>query len=281
MARDPGMTARRLTFDRMAASVRWRARRVKRSIADSALVHQRWLYLAREAWRGPSTGRYLMRGSDVQVILRHHTDDTGVFAEIFRGNFYHVPEATAVDLRSGATPPRIIDLGANIGLFGAWTLTHFPGSTMVAVEPDATTLRQLRQMVAMNGLSDTWTILPACASNRAGVTAFAAKGSSVSRMTEPGSADANSEVPVIDVFQHLQCVDVIKMDIEGGEWRIVLDPRWHDISARVVLMEYHPEGCPGEDAGVLARDVLQRAGFVVKTITHDQQGCGMLSAVRG
>ena len=99
-------------------------------------------------------------------------------------------------------------------------------------------------------------------------------------MVAPGSPDATTRVPVVDVFDYLREVDVVKMDIEGGEWRILLDPRWQDVPARAVLMEYHPDGCPGEDARALARQRLSTAGFTVEDVMRDSHGHGMLRAVR-
>ena len=239
------------------------------------------MYVLREIGHRPRTGRYMLRDGGAAVLLRHHTDDTGVFAEIFRAEYYALPEGVSADLRSLGSRATFVDLGANVGLFGAWVLTHFPTARVIAFEPDPASLRRLSEVINMNGLADAWTVVPACASNLKGMTAFAATGTSTSRMAETGSADANTEVPVVDVFQYLDVVDVIKMDIEGGEWNILLDPRWPAVSARAVVMEYHPQGCPGLDAHELACQRLQAAGFVVESVTHNAAGHGMLRAVRG
>jgi len=222
----------------------------------------------------------VLRDGRAAVVLRHHTDDTGVFAEIFRDGYYALPERVAADLRSRGRRATFVDLGANVGLFGVWVLTHFPRAHLTAFEPDPASLKTLREVMAINGVADAWPVISACASNHEGRVAFAATGTSVSRVTGPGSPDATTEVPVVDVFDYLKTVDVLKMDIEGGEWDILLDPRWPSVSARVVLMEYHPHGCPGPDARDLALAMLRNAGYAVERLIHHPAGHGMLRATR-
>jgi len=215
------------------------------------------------------------------VILRHHTDDTGVFTEIFCDDYYALPKHLAADLCSLGDRAQFVDLGANVGLFGVWVLTRFPGARLTAFEPDPFTVHRLREVIALNDAADVWTVIPACASSYRGEADFAATGTSVSRITAPGSFDATTRVPVIDVFEYLREADVVKMDIEGEEWNILLDPRWPDVSARAVLMEYHPDGCPGPDPRALARERLRTSGFVVEDVMHNLAGHGMLRAIRG
>lgn len=266
---------------RVVGHVRWRLGRIRGSVASAAHVRERLSYISRELGREPITARYELRGRPALVILRHNTDDTGVFAEIFGKEYYALPEHLSADLRSRGDRASFVDLGANIGLFGVWVLTRFPGAKLTAFEPDPCTLMSLREVVEINDAADVWTVIPACASNYDGEVAFAATGSSVAQIVAGGGSDATTRAPVVDVFDYLRQADVVKMDIEGGEWSILLDPRWRDVSARAVLMEYHPYGCPGPDARALARERLRTAGFVVEDVMHDAAGHGMLRALRG
>lgn len=274
------MARMRASAGRLVQHARWRLSRMSRSLADAACVREPWSYVWRELRPRQSVGRYKLRRGSVRVVLRHHTDDTGVFAEIFRADFYALPARVVSELRSRGREATFADFGANVGLFSAWVLAHFPAARLIAFEPDPTTLVQLREVMALNGAPGQWTLIPECVSNADGVVAFAASGSSTSHVTEPDSADANAEVRVCDAFRHLDAVDVLKMDIEGGEWRILLDPRWKNVSVEVVLMEYHPEGCPTSDARKLARELLRSAGYVVEDIAHNAAGHGMLRAMR-
>ena len=50
---------------------------------------------------------------------------------------------------------------------------------------------------------------------------------------------AGIEVPAVDVYPHLRDADFVKIDIEGGEWPILADPRLADLDDLVLVMEYH------------------------------------------
>ena len=69
------------------------------------------------------------------------------------------------------------------------------------------------------------------------------------------------EVPGLDIFPFLDDVDLLKMDIEGGEWSLLADPRFG--AARAVVLEYHPMMCPGPDPRVLVKELLSARGYEV------------------
>ena len=53
---------------------------------------------------------------------------------------------------------------------------------------------------------------------------------------------ARSKSPRVDVFPYLAAADLVKIDIEGSEWEILADARFAGIAARVLVLEYHPQG---------------------------------------
>ena len=92
--------------------------------------------------------------------------------------------------------------------------------------------------------------------------------------------EGDSTVPVVDALERLRDADLVKIDIEGGEWAILGDPRFEDLPARVVVLEYHPYLCPGPDARSAALELLSRAGFEIRPFEHRSDGTGMLWAWR-
>jgi hypothetical protein len=54
----------------------------------------------------------------------------------------------------------------------------------------------------------------------------------------------STTVPVRDVFPYMQECDLLKIDIEGGEWGLLADPRFASTSAKALVMEVHPEARP-------------------------------------
>ncbi len=67
---------------------------------------------------------------------------------------------------------RVVDLGANIGLFAAFIARRIPVADLVAYEPDATCLDLLRANLSRTPGLPTWRIVEACAGTAAGEVAF-------------------------------------------------------------------------------------------------------------
>jgi hypothetical protein len=68
-------------------------------------------------------------------------------------------------------------------------------------------------------------------------------------------------VPAVDAFEDLGACDFAKVDIEGGEWALLADPRFARLAAPLVFVEYHPRGCPGADPGTAAERLVRAAGY--------------------
>lgn len=258
----------------------WRLHRVRQSLTTARAVREPLSYLARELRARRSVGIYRVRPGSVQVKLRHHTDDTGVFAEVFCDRFYALDEEVIRRLEASGSRLRIVDLGANIGLFGAWVLATLPPSSLLAFEPDPASLAHYERFLSLNPGAREWRLVRACAGARTGEGTFLPYQDSQSRMIKTGEAHGlpTVTVPVVDVLPELRGVDILKMDIEGGEWDILEDARFGDASPGVVLMEYHPSG-DIVDARGRALDLLGHADYDIDVIFHHVAGHGMVRAV--
>ncbi len=219
--------------------------------------------------------RYHLRRGGRPVLLRHGTIDTWTFYEVFARRLYAPPPAVAAAL-DGVTEPHVVDLGANIGMFGLDVLTRHPRARITAYEPDAANAAVHRRLVELNAAPE-WHLVEACAGAHDGTVTFLSGQETASRIVQeqtPGSVD----VPMADVLPTLAGADLVKMDIEGGEWPILSDARFADV--RSVILEYHPHGCPGDDPASTARELLEGWGFTLTPVFHDAGGIGMLWATR-
>jgi FkbM family methyltransferase len=199
--------------------------------------------------------RHRLRDSPVQVVVRHRSGDAGVLDELFVRRAYEPPIEAACLLSDGMA---VLDLGGNIGLFGALILSRFPNARLTSVEPDPSNLRIIERCVEANDAR--WQLIRACASaDNAPVIFEPAKGAH-SRIAAATSADTIN-VAAIDVFPLIGSANFVKMDIEGGEWPILLDPRFRDLTPSVIALEWHATGCPGEDAFTMATAALCGAGY--------------------
>jgi hypothetical protein len=79
--------------------------------------------------------------------------------------------------------------------------------------------------------------------------------------------------PAVDVFPYLAEAALIKIDIEGAEMPLLTDPRFAELSAKIVLLEYHP---PHSRMAVVG--ALEHAGYTVDPFDERLPGIGELCA---
>jgi FkbM family methyltransferase len=245
----------------------------------SRLVQRSARFFLREALDRHVRGEYALREApQVRVVLRHRTPDIETFDEVFVQRIYAAPVPVAQVLHALGRPPRIADLGANVGLFAAWATVCWPAAAITCFEPDPQNLDVLTRANAANGAR--WDVVAACAAPHDGEVAFAAGQFALSRMVDDDEGAATTRVAARDAFPALARADLVKIDIEGGEWPILADPRFAQLAARAVALEYHPEGCPEPDAGGAARALLRAAGFdrIERVVTAAPAGYGSLWA---
>jgi len=263
---------------RAAADERYRW---SEAIARSAVVGDRGRFVARELLRRDGVARYALRGSQLLVHVRHDTGDIAGLREIFLNGNYDPPPAVAAVLeqRARERPLRIADLGANIGLFPLSVLARYGRAQVVSYEPDPANARVLDLTRRANGLQDSWELVEACAGASSRRVAFRTGLHMESRVAEPGDEGA-VELEMVDVFGHLEGLDWLKMDIEGGEWEILADARFAALEIPVIALEYHPLGCPAPDAKAEIARLLDAAGYRIEPYAERSPGLGELWALR-
>lgn len=239
------------------------------------------LFLDRELQGSQATAAYTLRGSGLTAVLRHGSRDLGVVDELFRRRFYELPPAVEALLAALGRPPRAVDLGANIGLFGVWLLERFPGAGVTAYEPDRFNGEVLRRCVAANAGAGRWEVVEACASTAGGSVPFVDGDFASSRVAAPGES-APATVAQADAMPDLAAADVAKVDIEGGEWALLADERFRASPPAALALEYHPHLCPGARPRREAERLLDAAGLTGREPLFERSdGVGMLWAWRG
>jgi FkbM family methyltransferase len=221
---------------------------------------------------------YSVRGLPTRVVLRHRTNDVLAFNEVFHRRAYALPLEVAECLRDAGRQLRVVDLGANVGLFSAWAFATLSVSEIDAYEPDAQNAEVLRRMIAVNAFENRMRLHEACAGVASGVVRFAGGDFIHSRVVED-DALGTVELQQDDVMGLLGIADLIKIDIEGSEWPILADARWPQITALAVAMEWHltDTAASGEEQ---ATGALERAGLTVVHSYSEEPSCGVLWAVR-
>ena len=267
----------------MGLAERVAPRRLRRILGAAGCVRERWAFAARELRDANELGRYHLRGSDLIAHVRHPVLDMWVLEEVFRFHAYEPPPEVRARLARLGRAPRILDLGGHVGYFGLFAIGMWPEARITAFEPDPSNREVLMKSIEANRLGDRWTVVPACAGRSDGTTVFA---SAVARPRGSGDASLEEmqrrigvafefmrdtdllhptevEVEVRDVFPHLRDADLVKIDIEGAEWELFEDPRFRELQAAAMVLEYHPVYGHEADAEEVLRKHLSEAGFVV------------------
>lgn len=251
--------------------------RVQQAALCGVLTTRPAAFTLGEVGRRPGLRRYRLRDSGLAFCVHHGTEDLGVVDEVFRLRHYAFPARVAAHLEA-LERPRVVDLGAHIGLFGVAVLERFPAARIVAYEPDPINHEALRCCIHANGRQDRWRAIQACAAARDGSVRFAAGRSSGSQVVAT-AAEGAIEVPALDVFGDLERADLLKMDMEGGEWELLDDSRFDDIAPAAMVLEYHPHLCPGPDPRARVERTLTRKGYEIDEIFHHPSGVGMMWAI--
>jgi len=247
------------------------AERWKRATWLSQTVRERRRFVIREALPRPSVASYRLRDTEDVVAIRHHgrgsgapSSDPWILYEVFRGGDYLWPPEVAARLDSAADALRVVDLGANIGFFSLLVLSRYPTAQITAFEPDPGNVALLRRTLRRNGFDRQTQIIEACAYIEDGVLGFVSGQGGESHVCFDGES-ATTRVACRDVFPYLRDVDLLKIDIEGGEWPLISDERFAALRPRAIALEYHSQSCPGENAKQEATGRLAEMGY---TISH-------------
>lgn len=250
-----------------------KSRRVEPLVAAvlrASPVRERARFLIRELRGRHDRHAYRLRDSGAVVHVRHRTPDVAALGEVFYERQYEPPAAVGAFLDGLGRPPAILDLGANVGYFTVFASARWPGSRVVAYEPDRANAELMRLTLAANGLDCE--LVEAAASTTDGEVPFASGGFTTSRI-EAGGAP----VPAVDVLPRLAEFDLAKIDIEGGEWELLGDDRFAEAAPPALVLESHPHLAP---PGADAERALEAAGYSVERRLQFGEGHGLLWALR-
>jgi FkbM family methyltransferase len=255
------------------------------------LVRERRRFMLNEALRRGGLHEYRLASHDATIVLRHNGYDAHVLHEVMRDEFYSPPAAVRELLSSRDGTLRALDLGGNIGCFGLLVLEMYPSAVLTAFEPDPSNLEVLKRCIARNGYEGRWQVVEACAAAADGETSFVGGQAALSRIPLPGDVTGDAPtltVPMVDVFPYVTGVDLVKIDIEGGEWALLNDPRFDAAHPGAILLEWHSYDCPGDNPRRVAAQRLEALGY---TVLHEKPapvpdseplyGAGTLWAWRG
>lgn len=240
----------------------------------ATLVRPAARFLVREATASTERVAYTLAETGEKLLIRHGDSDVEVLAEIFGWRLYEPPAPVLAALAKEQL--EVLDLGAHVGLFGLFARHRFPGCHIEAFEPDSRNRAVLERCIELNDAEERWRVVPACASSADGEVPFGGGRGAASGIDESSLERVRS----VDVLPRIGSADLVKMDIEGGEWPILRDPRFRQHPPRVLAIEIHPAGASSADYVTEAVGLLNAAGLECQAITGAPEGAAMFWAWR-
>ena len=135
--------------------------------------------------------------------------------------------------------PKILDLGANIGLSVLYFKKSYPHAQITAFEADSNIFDYLKKNIHENGFNDVQLINKA-AWHENTTLQFRSEGADGGRAALPGDEKLVS-VEAIDIgeFMRDKQFDFLKMDIEGAEESVLPACKDYLAGIKFIFVEYH------------------------------------------
>lgn len=173
---------------------------------------------------------------------------------------------------------QVVDLGANVGYSCVYWCKEYPGCKITAFEPHPVHVEAMNDNLARNGFLHRVKVVAAAAGSSV-KDAYLTDARSSSTVTEQKSA---FQIRVLDIFREPELtgpIDLLKIDIEGGEYELLADPRFSSLDVRALVIEWHktPE-YPDGRAWCVQR--LQDLGYRIHIGCEDLPLAGLVWAFR-
>ena len=193
---------------------------------------------------------YCIKNNPAKMIARGGTNDKSEIAVVFSGHEY---DLSLLPLMSD---PIIVDLGGHIGSFSIYVSYCFQNkfSRLIVLEPSANNFQYLKRNFALNNLRDDRIIaVPAAIgavdgeaeldTSKDGDGYFVADDNIMRNLSRTSSERCRVYSWSKFVVEYaLQRIDILKIDIEGSEYRLFADRAFLEYitnNVRVILLEVH------------------------------------------
>jgi FkbM family methyltransferase len=245
------------------------------AVLRSTAVSESTRFAVRELSGRRSTHLYRIRRTRLRAEIEHGTPDVHALDQAFYQHAHEPPSSVAAALDGLGRPLRALDLGAHVGMWGLWLNERFPVERIVALEPDPRNVARHRRQIEVNGLGSSWEVIHAAAVTAEGTVSFTVGRGTNGQVTD-GPQDGAASVPGHDAFALVDGLDLLKIDIEGGEWAILADPRAVALQVPVVMLEYHAQAAPSDEPAADAKSALERAGYTTESAGETRPGFGVV-----
>lgn len=173
-----------------------------------------------------------------------------------------------------------LDVGANIGIFSIAAAMTATEGEVLAFEPHTTNRQRLERHVELNSPSAPIRVFESALSDTDGEMTFTEEegdvaGHGTAQLDRTGRNTVSTKkfdnmVKSGDVPEP----NIIKIDIEGGEWNALngMKETLASDSVRGIVVEIHPEQLPDSISPTEIDELLESFGFDVRTLSEEHFG---------
>ena len=188
-----------------------------------------------------SYGRYRIQipGYLVPIPIDGSTSEPFTFLQVFvMQDFHPITELSA--------PKNIIDCGAFVGYTSIFMAHHFPDCRIIAVEAALSNFNRLKENTK---LYPQVTPVYGALWSKKGVVKLLDKEADTWSYSVTESQGEGEDIPTVTVDQlmadyNMSIVDFLKIDIEGAEREVFIDPSWLP-KVKALAIELHDHLFPG------------------------------------
>ena len=203
--------------------------------------------------------RLQLPGLAAPIQLRKQ--DLPIFWQIMvmkENDFHSLPQASRADdtyrkILSEGNRPIIVDCGGHIGLSAVWFASRFPEATLYCIEPDKSNFKLLQQNTApypnvtcLNGGVWNKPCHLEIMNPLSGSASFQLRELSERESSERPNVLRAYTIPEVLQFDKRNHLFLVKMDIEGAESQVFVDPAPWLAATAVMIIELHDWLMPGQ-----------------------------------
>ncbi|RJP28120.1 MAG: FkbM family methyltransferase [Candidatus Omnitrophota bacterium] len=160
--------------------------------------------------------------------------------------------------------PRVLDCGANIGIFSLYCKMLYPGARITAIEADPKITEVLRKNLSVNGFDDI-EVLNKAVWVKDGRVEFCEEGSDAGSLYSVVMDDSMPKINIdsmrLSDILAAQKIDLLKLDIEGAERDVLYDCSDHLSNVDKIIIDLHEFSLPQKNtADVIS--LLRQKDFV-------------------
>lgn len=206
----------------------------KKWLRDFLKPYDRLRYLLWRAFRSQQSLTVQLQTGKSLLIRPTPATDLATAYEIFVAQAYAQPKQVP-----NLSPKLVVDVGANVGYSVIHWMQIYPTTHLIAFEPHPTHLQMLHRHLEVNKITNQVDIIRNAASNQEG-QAFLTNHENESVIVDKNE-DGCLPVKTCDFFTKIgtQAIDLLKMDIEGGEYAILGDRRFEALNIKAIVLEWH------------------------------------------